>query len=101
MLDATAEEAFAAWYGDVNAATPDQRRQRISTITARMHAPLVATSHTRAMSRRALALLAPLAHHEVGQTWLAQSPPPRPGYRAEAGLRQVLRTIAERGSWHA
>lgn len=76
-----------------------ERRRQIQHISQRMAAPLRAVHGN--LPPRALALLTPVAEPSLGSAWLQNAPPPRLGYRAERGLRRVLRAIAERGQWHA
>ncbi len=76
-----------------------ERRRQIEAISQRMTAPLGAVRAK--LPPRALSLLSPIAERDLADTWLQQAPPPRLGYRAEPGLRQILSMIAERGSWHA
>jgi hypothetical protein len=96
-LSGAASASMAALVSELTALEDTQRRQRIQDISRRMARTLV--SPCVPMPPRALAILAPVSERRLGQTWLANAPPPRPGYRVEPGLRCVLMKIAESGRW--
>jgi hypothetical protein len=67
------------------------RRREIERITAALRPAL--PSHP-CLPPRALALIAPLAPKPDGRRWLESAPPPRPDYRPEPGLREIVRRVA-------
>lgn len=97
-LSGPAASAVASWSDALKRLGDNERRAKIAAISRQMIAPL--SNHGQGMPTRALALLAPFVERSVGEAWLRQAPAPRIGYAAEPGLRRVLRTIAERGTWH-
>jgi hypothetical protein len=72
---------------------PEERRQRVTRIAALLNPR---PPRTAALDPRALALLAAEVDAETGRRWLRQSPPPRPGYAPDPGLRALVRLIALR-----
>lgn len=97
-LVGAASASVVALVAELTALEDSQRRQRIQEISVRIARTLA--SPCVPMLPRALAILAPVSERRLGQTWLANAPPPRPGYRVEPGLRCVLMKIAESGRWH-
>lgn len=73
--------------------SPEERRQRVRSIAARLGPRLPETVD---LPPRALGLLAPDVDAETGRRWMAEAPPPRPGYKPGPGLRTLIRLIAER-----
>jgi hypothetical protein len=72
---------------------PEERRQRVRSIAGLLNPCLPGTVE---LLPRALALLAAEVDAETGRRWIRESPPPRPGYEPEPGLRALIRLVAER-----
>lgn len=96
-LRGAASASVTALVSELTALEDAARQQRIQVISRRIARPTV--SPCVPMTPRALAILAPVAERSLGQAWLKNAPPPRPGYRVEPGLRCVLMKIAESGRW--
>ena len=69
------------------------RRQRIRGLVRMLSEPLDPASP---LTPRARALLARAVPREVGRSWLADAPAPRPGFQPEPALIALVRRIAAR-----
>lgn len=96
-LTGNAADTTDALLAELSALDNAARRARIQAISVGIAAPIRAAVAT--MPPRALTLLAPIAERSLAHEWFTNTPAPRMGYRAEHGLRRVLRTVAERGRW--
>ena len=74
---------------------PDERRLKIKQMAARL-TPLLPPAPD--LPPRALALLAAEVDRETGRRWIEASPPPRPGFEPDPGIRTLVRLVATRSA---
>jgi hypothetical protein len=70
-----------------------QRRRWLSSVLGAAPLP---RADARGVPARALSLLSPSVARELGRSWLAAAPLPRPGYVPDHELLAVLRKLAAR-----